>query len=344
MLVRLSRGRRRRAPLTALRTSRPVSVVIPARDEAARIGPCLEGLRGDPDVLEVIVVDDCSSDGTADVARSFGAKVIPGRPLPDGWVGKPWALEQGLEAAAGEVVVSLDADTRPRAGLVGALAAALEDADLVSAGARFECDTAGERWLHPSMLATMVYRFGPSDVERAPRPSRVVSNGQCTAVERERLVTWGGYRAASGHMTDDAALARALARNGWRVAFLDGGDLVSVDMHDSAAGVWREWGRSIAMPDVTPAGWQAADLGVVWFALALPPLRALTRRARAVDWALLAVRFALLGPLRRSYATRGPAFWLSPLADPAVAVRYTLSALRPTRAWRGRQYGDAPAG
>ena len=93
------------------------------------------------------------------------ARVVAGTDLPPGWVGKPWALQQGLEAATGDVVVSLDADTRPRRGLAGALAAALLDADFVTAGARFACEGPGERLLHPSMLASLVYRYGPADTE-----------------------------------------------------------------------------------------------------------------------------------------------------------------------------------
>jgi dolichol-phosphate mannosyltransferase len=336
VLARLLRGRSRRPPLTAgAAPSRTISVVVPARDEAARVGPCLAGLLGDPDVLEVVVVDDCSSDGTAAVARSRGARVVEGAPVPAGWVGKPWALQQGLEAASGEVVVSLDADTRPRPGLMGALDAALADADWVTCGPRFVCDTAGERWLHPSMLAGLVYRFGPSDV---PAPGRIVANGQCTAAERERLLAAGGYRHAAGHMTDDAAQARGLANAGWRVAFRDASALLEVKMHDSAAEVWREWGRSLALPGVEPRAWQAADVAVVWLAMGLPVLRALALRPRALDLALLAVRCALLAGVRGTYARRGPAFWLSPLADPATAACLTLAVLRPRREWRGRTY------
>jgi len=148
-----------------------ISVVIPARDEALRIGPCLDGLLDDPDVLEVVVVDDGSTDATAEVARARGARVVEAGEPPAGWVGKPWALQRGLEEARGEVVVSVDADTRPRAGLAGAAAAALvaaETADsaeaadaaaagppspvLVSVGARFVCSTAGERFLHCPLI------------------------------------------------------------------------------------------------------------------------------------------------------------------------------------------------
>ena len=325
VLARLARGRSRRPPLAAARAARPVSVVIPARDEAARIGPCLAGLAGDPDVLEVVVVDDGSKDATARIARAAGARVLAGTPRA-GWVGKPWALQQGLEAARGEIVVALDADTRPRPGLVGALAEALDDADLVTAGARFTA--AG--WVHPAMLATLVYRFGPAD---APAPvSRLVANGQVTAVRREALLAAGGYAAAARHLTDDVALARALARRGWRVAFRDGSALVDVAMTPA------EWSRSIALADVTSPPWLVADVAVVWLAQGLPVLRLLAGRARGLDLALLALRLALLPALAGSYARRGPAFWLSPLADPVAAAALTRAAVRPARTWRGRTY------
>jgi dolichol-phosphate mannosyltransferase len=268
--------------------------------------------------------------------------VVEGREPPPGWIGKPWALQQGVEAATGDIVVCVDADTRPRPGLLRALAAALGDADLVTAGTRFVCDSAGERLLHPSLLASLVYRYGPSDA--AGGGGRVIANGQCTAVRREPFLAAGGYEGALGHLTDDAALARALHRRGWRIAFRDGADLIDVKMHDSAAETWREWGRSIALADVEPPAWRAADAAVVWLAMALPVLRVATVRARPLDWGLLAVRGALLGALARSYARRGPAFWLSPLADPATAARLTWSSLRQTRTWRGRTYAAAPGG
>jgi dolichol-phosphate mannosyltransferase len=191
------------------------------------------------------------------------------------------------------------------------------------------------------MLATLVYRFGPADAARPPSPARLIANGQCTAVRRRALLAAGGYAPAAGHMTDDAALARALARAGWRIVFRDGRELVDVDMHDSAADAWREWGRSLALSDVTlPAG-RVADLAVIWLTLALPPLRAAVGRARPLDWTLLAARWALLGALAPSYARRGLPFWLSPLADVAVAARVTWSSVRPARSWRGRTYAPA---
>ncbi|WP_440083572.1 glycosyltransferase family 2 protein [Streptosporangium sp. LJ11] len=340
--VRLARGRRRRPALAPVRTASPrVSVVIPARDEEARLGPCLSAVLADPDVAEVIVVDDESRDGTARLAAGLGAKVVTGAPLPDGWVGKQWALRQGVEAAEGDVVVTLDADARPAPGLFGALAAALGEYDLVSAGPRFVCDGSVEQALHASFLATLVYRFGPIGPATPPAPHRAMANGQCTAFRRTAMLDARGFARVRGNMADDVALARVLAADGWAVGFLDAGGLLEVDMHDSAAGVWREWGRSLSLRDATAPGWQAADLAVVWLAAALPVLRLVAGRPTRLDLGLLAVRLLLAGALRGSYTRPGPGVLLSPLLDPLAALRLTQATLRPVRNWRGRVYPAA---
>jgi dolichol-phosphate mannosyltransferase len=139
-------------------------------------------------------------------------------------------------------------------------------------------------------------------------------------------------------MTEDSALARSLARDGWRVGFADAGALLEVHMYESARATWAGWGRSIASPDATAPGWQTLDVVTLWLTLGLPPLRLLARRATWVDGALLALRVALGAQLARRYRPRGIAQLLAPLADPAVAARFTWSVLRPTRTWRGRTY------
>jgi len=323
-----------------------VSVLIPARFEAERLEPCLAGLREDPDATEVIVVvDDDDLTPTAAVAEAGGARVVRAAEPPSGWVGKTWALQQGLEAASGRWLVTLDADARPRPGLLRALVAELAEADLVSAGPRLVTRTFGDRLLQPAMLATLPYRFGPpGPAGYEPPPDRVAVNGQCLAFHRERLVAKGGFTRTPTHMTDEIALARSLAaEEGWLVLFLDGADLLDVEMYSSAAETWREWGRSLGMVDVTPPKALAVDLAVIWLAMALPLPRLLLGRGGRIDVALLAVRLGLLAALARSFSPRGPAFWLSPLADTAAAARLTLAALRPSRTWRGRTYPHAPA-
>jgi dolichol-phosphate mannosyltransferase len=271
--------------------------------------------------------------------------VLPGRPAPPGWAGKTWALHQGVTAARGDWVISLDADTRPKPGLIGALVERAAQYDILSVGPRFVVETAGERLLHPSLLATLVYRFGPGDaVGRTPPVHRTILNGQCVVTRREPFLAAGGWSRVKGYMTEDVPLARSLARDGWRVGFADAADLLEVRMYESLAETWHGWGRSIIDPAVSTPPRIALDLVVVWGAMGLPVLRAVTGRADALDRVLLAVRLAFLGAQARGYRPRGPAFWLSPLADPATAVRLTLSVLRPPRSWRGRDYDGGRTG
>ena len=342
VLVRLLPGARRPAPLRphvgTLDGAPTVAVIVPARDEAHRIGPLLAAVTVDPQVTEVVVVDDESSDGTAELARAAGARVVVGGPLPDGWVGKPWALEQGLEAATSEWVVALDADVVPQSGFVAALLDAVDRGgwDVLTVGPRFVVGSPGEQLLHPAMLATIVYRFGaPSGTVT---PGRAMGNGQCLIARRTRLIELGGFSAAAGHLTDDIALVRALAREGAAVGFLDGSRLVEVDMHDSVAELWREWGRSLPMADATPAVQQAADLIVVWLTQALPLPRLLARRGTAVDVALLVLRAGVVAATAASYRRPAPLTWLAPLADGPAAARLSWCAVRPVRRWRGRSY------
>lgn len=352
VLSRLRHGRERRAPLAAGAAPPAggprITVLIPARDEAARLPLCLAPLRDAPGVLEVLVVDDRSTDGTADVAASFGARVVSGRELPDGWVGKPWALQQGLDAARGEIVVCLDADVRPDPALPAALAGELDatGADLLSGGVRFACDGPGERLLHPALLATLIYRFGALDaVGRQPAPHRALCNGQCLAFRADTLRDSGGFALAAGNMTDDVALARALRRRGRSLAFVDASALVEVRMYESALETWNEWARrSLALPDVTSPAWRAADAATIWLVQGLPMLRLLTGRATRQDGVLLALRAGVLAASVPVYTRRGAPFWLSPLLDPLAAAALTLGAVAPRRTWRGRTYRRGAGG
>jgi dolichol-phosphate mannosyltransferase len=319
-----------------------ITVVIPARDEVARIEPCLRAAVGAPGVAEVIVVDDRSTDGTAALATRLGARVVNGATLPAGWVGKPWALQQGLDAARTDWVMTLDADTEPDPALPAALVArATADRwDLLTVGGRFVLPTAGLQALHPAMLATLVYRFGPPGGTRPPRPERTIANGQCTVFRRQALVDAGGFTGAAGHLTDDIALARHLAGLGWRVGFLDASTLVRVRMHEGFMDAWRNWGRSLPMPDMTTPVWQAADLAVVWLAQALPLPRLLTGRGDVLDVVLAAARVGTHAGTASAYEreARTVWWWLAPLLDVPVAARLTQAALRPERTWRGRTY------
>lgn len=345
VLGRLSRGRRRRGPLRAADAPPPrlpVTVVVPARDEAERLPALLAGLRADGEAGEILVVDDASSDATGDVAVAGGARVLAGLPLPAGWAGKAWALQQGIEAASTPLVVCLDADTRPRPGLVRALAHALlaePERTLLTATVAFRCDTPGERVLHPAFTASLVLRFGPGDVDGfQPAPDRALANGQCLAFRRTALLEAGGLGLVAGSLTEDVALARALRRRGWGLHTVDAADLLEVRMYEGLRATWDGWGRSLMASDATSAPWLGADLLVLWAVQALPLPRLLLRRGTPLDLGLLALRLAVHAALRRSYTRADWAFWLAPLADLPAVGRLTWAVLRPSRTWRGRTY------
>lgn len=311
------------------------TVVIPARNEAARIGACLQALRDTS--ARVLVIDDGSIDDTRRIAENLGAEVIEAGPLPSSWAGKAHALHVGLAAASTPIVVTLDADTRPAPGFVETASAALAGSTLVSATARVDARSAGERLVHPSMLTSLVYRLGRPGAP-ARRPHRTMANGQCMVLDRQRLLAAGGFEPVRGSLVEDLALARSLAARGHAVRFVDASASITVEGYGSAGGAWRGWGRSLDLSSVTPRRSQILDLAVVWSAMALPLPRLLSGRGDAIDLAALAIRVGTLAGTRRAYLRRGAPYWLSPLADLAVALRITWGTARPSRTWRGRSY------
>lgn len=339
-LRRIAGAARTRPPVGATTTgSMPtISVVVPARDEATRIGALLDELRDAPGVAEVVVVDDESTDDTSSIAADAGAHVISGSSPPPGWAGKPWALQQGIEAASGEWIVALDADARPDSALPRALVArALEDAtDLLTVGARYDLPSPGARWLHPALLTTLVYRFGPPGAEPRPPAERAMANGQCMVFRRAPMLASGAFAAVGGELVEDVALARHLAASGWSVDFLDASSLLTVRAYESLADTCQGWGRSIALPGVEPRARQMLDLAVVLTAQALPLARLLRRRADPVDLILLAARLGALAGTRSAYTRRSLSYWLSPLADIPAASVLAVGTFRRTATWRGR--------
>lgn len=326
-------------------TAPRISVVVPARDEAERIAGCLAPLRGAPGVVEVLVVDDESSDGTAAVARSHGATVLAGVPLPDGWVGKAWALHQGASAARGEWVVTLDADTVPDPRLPSALVARLgrEDVRVATATGRFRCPTGPARWLHAAMLTTLVVRFGPAGRRGGSR----LANGQCMAMRRDDLVDLLG--AVRGSTVEDVALVATADRRGWSTRLVDATPLLTVQMYDTFGATWRGWGRSLSLAGAVPPPALAWHLVLVAVAQVAPPLALVAALAAsapaahvALPFALLAVRLGTLAGTRRTYERGGPWYWASPLADALAWCSLVAGAarrvLRRPERWRDRTY------
>ncbi len=375
LLSRLMPGRTRRPPVEPLLTPRrdtTVTVIVATLNEAKRIGPCLDGLMAQTEpMLEVLVVDSRSTDGTRELVEAAAARdprirLMTDEPLPEGWVGKVWALETGLRHARGAWVLGIDADTVPAPGLVGAVVSAMEtDAyDVASFAPRFMSQSAGERFVQPAMLVTLVYRCGAAGATQPP-PDRVLANGQCFMARRALLEQHGGYAPARASFCDDVTLARHLAARGARVGFLDGSHIISVRSYSSLSEMWREWGRSFDLKDATPMWRRWVDVALVWSTQALPipmlllcavliaarpavapddPQLMLLQALALVNASALSVRLMLLVALRGCYAERGVSFWCSWLADIPAAWRLTQSTARVPRSWRGRRYSGFAVG
>lgn len=374
LLVRLAPGHSRRPPVAPRRSPRgdtTVSVIVTTLNEVHRVGPCLEGLMQQQEpLLEVLVVDSRSTDGTRELVQAAAARdarirLVTDDPLPPGWVGKVWALENGLREAKGDWVLGIDADTVPAPGLVGAVIDAVEQDgyDVASFSPQFRDQTPTERFVQPAMLTTLVYRCGAAGATQPP-PDRVLANGQCFVARRDLLLRHGGYAPARASWCDDVTLARHLAHHGARVGFLDGSKIIQVRSYASLSEMWREWGRSFDLKDATPMRRRWLDVALVWAVQAMPlPLllamgvamamgaRNLAASSDAMLWRALllvnglalCIRLFMLWALRGSYAERGWSFWLSWLSDIAAAWRLTLSTARRPKAWRGRAFESLPA-
>lgn len=354
-LVRLAGAARRAAPVQPSPPTTPaaaddaavdvaaagtggITVVVPARDEERRIRPVLDAMVGAPGVVEVIVVDDESADQTAAVATAAGARVVEAGERPPTWAGKAWALQQGLLASTTEWVVTLDADTDPAPVLAtAAVRRAIDDGyQLLTLAGSYDSPTPGARWLHPAMLTTLVYRFGPPG--RSAKPDRQLANGQCMIIDRAAILAHGGLAPVAGEPVEDVALARHLARVGVSVGFLDAASLLRVRGYDSFIETARGWGRSIALPGVEPLPRQLVDAAVVVVAQVLPLPRLLAGRGDIVDLVLLASRLGTLFGTARASTRGGVAYWSSPLADPVAAAILIRGIFTNSQQWRGRRY------
>jgi dolichol-phosphate mannosyltransferase len=246
-------------------------------------------------------------------------------------------------------VLILDADTSPRRGMVGGAVAAARrlGLDVVSFAPRIVAPGAGARRLQPAFLATLVYRVGPPSAD-TPDPQRAMANGQCLLIRRDVLERAGGYVIAARSYCDDVRVVRQLAASGARVGFLDGPRLFDVEMYPTGRETWRAWPRSLNMRDASSGRWRWLDalLLILAQALPVPVLLGLALSMRtgwrgsvlvlvAVNTALVTVRVLLAAATAHSFARRGLAYWLSPLADAPAVLRVVETMAYPPREWRG---------
>jgi hopene-associated glycosyltransferase HpnB len=203
-----------------------VIAVIPARNEAAGIRQAVTSLSQQqyPGSFRIIVVDDESTDGTSDAARSTGSErltVLRSQPWQPGWTGKLWAVSQGVAEAARhapEYLLLTDADIVHPPGNLARLVAHAERGtyDLVSLMVMLRCQSRAERFLIPPFLFFFFMLYPPAWI-RSARHRAAGAAGGCMLIRRDRLERMGGIECIRGAVIDDCALAQAVKRDGGRV-------------------------------------------------------------------------------------------------------------------------------
>ena len=261
-----------------------VSVIVPARNEAKHIAQCIASiLASNYPNLEVVVVDDHSTDGTAALARAavdraaiaraamaraavdhtasdhtapdhFPAAderrltIITPPPLPAGWLGKQWACHHGALGATGDILLFTDADVRHAPDLHTRIVNTIEreNADLVSVAGRQEALTFWERIAQPFVFSVMAQAFGgPGAVNRSRRRLGKIANGQCLAFRRSAYDAFGGHAAVRGRIAEDLAFAQDVYASGFRTFLTLGMAQMSTRMYGSLGEIVAGWGKNV---------------------------------------------------------------------------------------------------
>jgi hypothetical protein len=343
----------RRPPPSPPRVGRPVTVVLPVRDEEEQVEECLRGLltQQGVDDLRVVVVDDGSTDATAARVRGVDdprVDLIAAGALPAGWLGKPAACAAGVAAAeaAGRcrddaVLVFVDADVRLFPDALAGAVAVLDShgLQLVSPWPRPLAEGLAERLVQPLAPWLWATTLPVRLAERSRRPSLAAANGQFLVLTASGYRRAGGHAAVRGEVLEDIALLRAVKRSGGRGGPIDGSRSAACRMYEGWPAVRDGYGKSLwASVGGSPAAGLAAAVALttVWV---LPPVAALRgSRAGAVGYAA-----GVAGRIAVARGT-GSRVWPDVLAHPASIVALDVLMLRSvagyrrgTLSWRGRR-------
>jgi len=245
-----------------------VSVIVPARNEEACLGACLESLAAQAGVsFELVVVDDASTDCTREIARSFPAvRVVDAGPPPPGWTGKNNAMAAGVRVAHAEWLLFTDADTVHKPGsLARAIAEARQrGAALLSYSPQQEVRGFWEKAVMPVIFGELAATYQPSQVSDPESPA-AAANGQYILISRQAYDAVGGHAAVSRSLLEDVALARAVKASGRKIFFRYGGDEVCTRMYRSFAQLREGWTKNLAV--LFPSPGQLAVLRLSEFGL-----------------------------------------------------------------------------
>jgi len=353
----------------------PVAIVVPARDEAAVLPVTLPSLLAQdyPGSVTLVLVDDASSDGTAEIARDLAARelarraaardagdpaalggvgltVLASPPPPPGWTGRLWALQHGVEfAGEAEFVLLTDADIAHRPGSLRALveAATTHRLDLVSQLARLNATTRWERFVVPAFgyFFAMLHPFRWAN---RPRSAVAAAAGGCSLVRRDALRGAGGLGAVRGAVADDVAIARLVRTAGGRTWLGLATRVDSVRPHPALADLWDMIARTAHSRLRHSVALLAAITAGMLLLFAVPVVATVTGLAAgepalaalgAAGWLALAGTYL---PMIRYYRQPLPAALLLPMTA-MLYLAMTLDSARQDRAVRGAAAPDAPA-
>ena len=279
-----------------------ISVLVPARNEAGRIGPTLESLRRLEGVDEILVLDDNSQDGTAATVEAAGLSVIRGTDEPPpGWLGKPWACQRLAESARGEVLLFVDADVILRPDAATRTAALLTDLDLVCPYPHQVTSGFLQALVQPLLQWSWLSFLPLQLAERSSHPMLAAGNGQMLAVQRAAYFAAGGHASVRDQVLEDLALVRQFKRAGLRTAMADGTGLADCRMYADDRDLVAGYTKSLH--DAFGPG-TIATLTALYIA---PPVAALVARDR---WTralgIMGYAVAVAGRLGVARRTRQP--------------------------------------
>ncbi|BCJ39256.1 hypothetical protein Athai_67590 [Actinocatenispora thailandica] len=327
-------------PRTATAGRVAVSLLVPARDEAARLPATLPGLLAQA-VDEILVLDDGSRDGTAAVVAAAAAgdsrlRLVPGRAAPAGWVGKNWACQQLAQAARGDRLVFCDADVHLAPGAVDAVLAEMDRqrAPVLSVFPRQRTGSLGERLTVP-LIDEVLLSFLPYPLLRLPVPAAACANGQLMAFDRDGYDRIGGHASVAGELVEDLALARRVRRLGLRLGLALGGEAVQARLYGGYGEAVRGFAKSLRGAHFGSRALLLANLAGHAVAYTVPWLRWNSGRAWRIAAVAGLVERALVNAKtgRGQYAEVALVPFVAPAVVPAVAA-----ALRRRVRWKGREY------
>ena len=285
-----------------------VTVIVPARNEAANIGPCVESLSAQeypPDRLAIVVVDDDSTDDTSAIVSALAKRdgritLLHTSPLPPGWKGKVHACCAGAAAASHDAqwLCFLDADMRaaPRAIASAVEAASDRKLDLLTLAPRHELGSFAERLMLPCGLYLLGF-YQDLEKVQAPESDEVVATGQFMLLRRDAYDAVGGHAPVRNAICEDVELALLMKRRGHRVLLMDGSLLLSTRMYTGWSTLWPGFAKNLIQLLGGPVRTLLAApviVALAWIAVWLP-LQDLAAALQGVSDAPLALALAALG-------------------------------------------------